>query len=120
MAIGMTYNQYWRDDPTMVKMYRRAYDLKLEQIKWFIYEGGMYTYEALCKVSPVLHAFCKNGTKPLPFSEKPYGIEKLNSKQEDKSIEKEKIENERLRAQIFFNNWYKNTKKHFEKKAGEK
>ena len=124
ISIGMTYDQYWRDDPTIAKIYRRVYKIKQEETKWNIYEGGMYTYEALCKVSPVLHAFAKNGTKPLPFSKKPYGIEKIKEIEENIDLEKEKQkkikENERLRAQIFFNNWYKATKKHFEKKEGEK
>ena len=129
IAIGMTYDQYWRDDVTIPIMYRKAYRIKQEEKKWNNWEGGVYTYEALCKVSPVLHAFAKNGTKPLPFSKEPFGIEKLREKIEKDDIIKEKerefkkqqeIENERLRAQIFFNNWYRATKKHFEKKEGEK
>ena len=129
MAIGMTYDQFWRDDVTMPIMFRRAYKIKQEENKWNNWEGGVYTYEALLKVSPVLHAFAKNGTKPLPFSEKPYGIEKLKEDietdnmikvKEKEEREKQKIENERLRAQIYFNNWYNNTKKYFEEKGGEK
>ena len=124
MAIGMTYDQYWRDDVTMPIMFRKAYKIKQEEIKWQIWEEGVYTYEALCKVSPVLHAFAKNGTKPLPFSSEPYGIKELRENKEEKEIIKEKqiVENEKLRAQIFFNNWYRATKKHFEnkeQKAGE-
>lgn len=129
MAMGMTYEQFWREDVTMPIMFRRAYRIKQEEMKWNIWEGGVYTYEALCKVSPVLHAFSKSGTKPLPFSEKPHGIEKLEEKilennvYEEKEIKEKReqlIENERLRAQIYFNNWYKATKKHFEQKEGEK
>lgn len=127
MAMGMTYDQYWRDDVTMPIMFRKAYKIKQEEIKWQIWEEGVYTYEALCKVSPVLHAFAKNGTKPLPFSSEPYGINKLKEQQDKEEKENKKqekiIENERMKAQIFFNNWYRATKKHFEKnkqKAGEK
>lgn len=122
MAIGMTYDQYWRDDVTMPIMFRKAYKIKQEEIKWQIWEEGVYTYEALCKVSPVLHAFAKNGTKPLPFSSEPYGIQKIREEREEKEKIKEekKADNERMRAQIFFNNWYRATKKHFENKVGEK
>lgn len=124
MAIGMTYDQYWRDDVTMPIMFRKAYKIKQEETKWNNWEEGVYTYEALCKVSPVLHAFAKSGTKPLPFSSEPYGIKELREEREKENKEKErkeeiKKENERLRAQIFFNNWYKATKKHFENKVGE-
>ena len=122
MAIGMTYDQYWRDDVTMPIMFRKTYKIKQEEIKWQIWEEGVYTYEALCKVSPVLHAFAKNGTKPLPFSSEPYGIQKIREEREEKEKIKEdkKVDNERMKAQIFFNNWYRATKKHFENKAGEK
>lgn len=51
----------------------------------------MYIYEALCDVSPVLHAFAKKGTKPLSYSEKPYAITKAQS---------ERIEEEKERARI--------------------
>ena len=34
----------------------------------------MYIYEALCDVSPVLHAFAKSGTKPNPYPDRPYAI----------------------------------------------
>ena len=124
MAIGMTYDQYWRDDVTMPIMFKKAYKIKQEEIKWQIWEEGVYTYEALCKVSPVLHAFAKNGTKPLPFSSEPYGIDKIRQEKEEREKKKQEkiIDNERLKAQIFFNNWYRATKKHFEnkkQKAGE-
>ena len=35
---------------------------------------GMYIYDALCKVSPVLHAFAKNGTKPIEYPSEPYPL----------------------------------------------
>ena len=120
MAIGMTYDQYWRDDVTMPIIFRKAYRIKQEERKWQTWEEGVYTYEALCKVSPVLHAFAKNGTKPLPLSSEPHGIEKIRENREkeekEKIKEEEVVKNERMKAQIFFNNWYRATKKHFENK----
>lgn len=76
----------------------------------------MYVYEALCDVSPILHAFCKKGTKPLPYPTKPYGIDGDKEKTEEEK--QQEIENERLKAIVNFNAWEKATKKHFEKKAG--
>lgn len=121
IAIGMSYEQFWRDDPTMVIMYRKSNKIIQEKTKWNNWEQGMYTYEALCKVSPVLHAFAKNGTKPQPFSKKPYGIEQFKEEEEEEKVNQEKVvENERLKAQVFFNNWYRATKAHFENmKEGE-
>ena len=70
----MTYDQYWNDDPTLVKYYRKADEMRSERRNEELWLQGMYVYEALCDVSPVLHAYAKKGTKPQPYSEKPYAI----------------------------------------------
>ena len=59
---------------------------------------GLYVYEALCDVSPVLHAFAKKGTKPKPFRTEPYS---LSGEKTDNSEQKE--ETERIRAVISVN-----------------
>lgn len=60
--------------------------------------------------------FLKGGTKPLPYSEVPYGMEGRKQEIEKKEPTKQEVENERLKAQIFFNNWEKATRKQFENK----
>ena len=47
---------------------------------------GAYFYEALTRVSPILHAFAKRGTKPVPYLEQPLSIteEQERRKQEEK------------------------------------
>ena len=123
IAMGMTYEQFWQGDVTMTKAYLKAYKVRQkEQVdmnEWNIWKQGMYIYEALCDVSPVLHAFSKKGTKPLPYSKTPYGYEEYEQKIEEQK-EKEnngptqqEVENERLKAQIFFSNWARSVKKHF-------
>lgn len=113
MSYGMSYDEFWKESPYRAKFYREAHELKLKQKDELMWVQGMYIYEALCEVSPVLHAFSKKGTKPLPYSEKPYlsKIDKKITKQE----KQQQIENERLIAQIHFQNWARNTKKMFEK-----
>lgn len=125
ISIGMTYEQFWREDVTMTKMYLKAYKVKLdreiEMDQWNIWKQGMYIYEALCDVSPVLHAFSKSGTKPLPYPKVPWGMEEYEKKLEEKERNKEptaqEVENERLKAQIFFSNWARATKKQFQKEG---
>ena len=125
MSIGMTYEQFWREDVTMTKMYLKAYKVKLdreiEMDQWNIWKQGMYIYEALCDVSPVLHAFSKSGRKPLPYPKVPWGMEEYEKKLEEKERNKEptaqEVENERLKAQIFFSNWARATKKQFQKEG---
>ena len=116
ISIGMTYEQFWYEDLTITRYYLKAYKTKMEREseinEWRMWKQGVYMYEALCDVSPILHAFSKKGTKPLPFPEKPYGMEK---KEEPKTEEEQKQveENERLKAIIHFNNWARATRKHF-------
>ncbi len=76
LAIGMTYDQYWNDDCLLVKYYRKAHELGKQQRNQELWMQGLYIYEALCDVAPILHAFAKPGTKPLPYSEKPYPLTK--------------------------------------------
>lgn len=60
--------------------------------------------------------FLKNGTKPLPYSKAPYGMEEYAKEmEENREPTKQEIENERLRAKIFFDNWARATRKHFNK-----
>lgn len=118
MSIGMTYEQFWRDDPTITQYYLKSYKIKtereIEMDQWNMWKQGMYIYEALCDVSPVLHAFCKKGTKPLPYSEVPYGMEEYKQNIENnREPTKQEVQNERLKAQIFFSNWARATKKQF-------
>ena len=87
LSIGMTYEQYWDGDCTLTKYYRRADEIKKERLNEELWLQGMYIYEALCDVSPILHAFAKKGTKPVPYSDKPYSItaEQVKRAEEEKA-----------------------------------
>ena len=91
LTIGMTYEKYWEGDPTLHKYYRKADEMRTERKNQELWLQGMYIYEALCDVSPVLHAYAKKGTKPHPYAENPYP---LNEKQKEKAEE----EHERITA----------------------
>lgn len=124
ISIGMTYEQFWYDDMSIAQAYLKAYEIKqereIEVDQWNIWKQGMYIYEALCDVSPVLHAFSKKGTKPLPYPSAPYGKEGYVQEQKEKQQKeptKQEIENERLKAQLFFNNWARAVKKQFQKEG---
>ena len=82
LSIGMTPEQYWEGDCTLVKYYRKAEALRNEKRNQELWLQGMYIYEALCDVSPVLHAFAKKGTKPVPYSLKPYALTKEQSQKD--------------------------------------
>lgn len=114
MSYGMTYDEFWHSDAYRAAFYREAHKLKIRQKDEELWIQGMYIYEAFCDVSPILHAFSKKGTKPLPYAEKPYmsSAPSLKTKEEN---DKEK-ENARLVAQVHFDNWARAVKKQFENK----
>lgn len=116
MGYGMTFDEFWYDAPYKAKFYREAYQIQIKRKDEEFWMQGMYIYEALCDVSPILHAFSKAGTKPLPYRDKPFLYE-TNKNKEMSEEEKEKIaENERLIAKIHFERWAKMVAKRFEKK----
>ena len=96
LSIGMTYEQYWNEDCCLVKYYSEAFKLQRYRDNERMWLQGMYIYEALCDVSPVLRAFAKKGTKPIEYSTQPYAITKEEI--ERRRIEKEKAKYEQMRA----------------------
>ena len=109
LAIGMTYDQYWNGDPTLVKHYRKADEIRKERRNEELWLQGMYIYEALCDVSPVLHAFAKKGTKPQPYSEKPYAITETQHQRAVEEKERARIE----KGKRFMEALMKSTNKRF-------
>ena len=120
VSIGMTYEQFWYGDPTIAKVYLEAYKLKekreAEKTKWITWEQGLYVYEAICDVSPVLRAFSK-ATKPLPYPTRPYGTEE--KEKEDKKIKELEKERDMYITQIFFQNWANEMQKRFRERKEE-
>lgn len=88
LSIGMTYEQFWNDDPMLTKYYREAEEIRNEKKNQELWLQGAYIYEAIADLSPVLHAFAKKGTKPQPYVDSPYPITK--KQQERIRIEKER------------------------------
>lgn len=74
LSIGMTPEQYWDGDPLLPKYYRQADELNRKRRNQELWLQGMYIYEALCDVAPILQAFAKRGTKPTPYPDHPYSL----------------------------------------------
>ena len=95
LSIGMSFDQYWEGDPSLVKYYRKADELRRKRRNEELWLQGMYIYEALCDVSPVLNAFAKRGTKPRPYSDHPYAL--TVKERDDERVLVEKREREKAR-----------------------
>lgn len=114
MSYGMSYDEFWYDSPYRAKFYLESYKLKIRQQDEHMWMQGMYIYEALCKVSPVLHAFSKKGTKPLPYSTKPYLSDNDYFKSEQEKEQQKK--NEELLVKLHFKRWVKKAQERFKNK----
>ena len=95
LSIGMTPEQYWEGDPALAKYYRKAEELRRKRRNEELWLQGMYIYEALCDVSPVLNAFAKKGTKPRPYADHPYALSVKERK--DERILQEKRDREKAK-----------------------
>lgn len=113
LACGMTYDQFWRDDPELVRAYRKAHELKRAWDNEQAWLHGLYIYEALCDVSPVLHAFAKRGTKPSLYASEPYPVTK--AQQELKKAQEEKERQEQYKE--YLARFAKAFNKRFQKEA---
>ena len=113
LSIGMTYEQYWNGDCTLPKYYRKADEIRKERRNEELWLQGMYIYEALCDVSPVLHAFAKKGTKPQPYSEKPYAITEEQHQRVEEEKERKRVE----KGKRFMEALMKSTNKRFERET---
>lgn len=95
LSIGMTPAQYWDEDPALVKYYRKADEIRNKRRNQEMWLQGLYIYDALCDVAPILHAFAKKGTKPTPYPDHPYALTKRERKDEQKQLERREREKAR-------------------------
>jgi len=84
----MTEEQYWDRDCLLVKFYREAEELRKERMNQQAWLQGAYFYDALSRISPVLHAFAKKGTKAKPYVEEAYPITKKSVEEAESKKEK--------------------------------
>lgn len=85
MAIGMTYEQYWYGDPTMVRAFYEAHKLRLEHENELAWLYGAYTVKALD--ATVGNMFRKEGTQPSEYPKEPISIKKEEEKPKDDNSE---------------------------------
>ena len=88
LSIGMTEEQYWDKDCLLTKYYREAEEIRTEKANQMAWLQGMYIYDALARISPILRAFTKKGTKAQPYPGEPYPIGRKSV--EDSKNKKEK------------------------------
>lgn len=98
MSIGMTYDEFWNGDVALVRAYRKAQEIRDRRQNQTLWLQGMYIYEALCCVSPVLHAFAKKGAKPTPYPNEPYPI--TEAEIQERKAQEARQKEEKLKAEF--------------------
>lgn len=98
MSIGMSYDEFWNQDVALVRVYRKADELRRRRQNEGMWLQGLYIYEALCDVAPIYHAFAKKGTKPAPYAKEPYPITETELREMEERKRKEK--EERMKAEF--------------------
>lgn len=99
MSIGMSYDDFWNGDVSMVIAYRKANELRDKRRNYEFWLQGMYVYEALCDASPLFRFSMKKGTiKPEPYSKEPYPITAAEVREREERKEREMAE--RLKAEF--------------------
>ena len=108
----MTEEQYWDKDSLLVKYYREAEELRNEKLNQQAWLQGMYFYDALSRVSPILHAFAKKGTKAQPYADSPYPVTKKSSEE----VKEKKAKAESQKGMRFMEAYMVQNNKRFEER----
>ena len=98
LAIGMSFAEYWEGDAKLAQYYRKAYQIKQDEIKNNAWLQGLYFYDA---VSTALHNALRGMGKTKPpakdYAKQPYEFNKKNKTEQEKAKEVE-IEQEKAAA----------------------
>ena len=93
MSIGMTYDEFWNGDVSMVKAYRKAYELREKRRNQDAWMQGLYFYEALCDASPLFRFTMKKGAiRPEPYIKEPFPITEAEVREREEREARKKEE----------------------------
>jgi hypothetical protein len=98
LAIGMSADEFWHGDPSLVVGYREAYKMKQKSLNWQLWLQGLYIYDAVSVA--ISNAFGKKGSKKQDYFKEPISV--FEKTEEEKELEAERARN-KLIAQL--NGW---------------
>lgn len=88
LSIGMTYDQYWKEDPILLLSYVKAEEIKQSKRNNELWLQGLYVQIAIGNLVPVLNPFSKEH-KPRKYLERPIPItEKERQEYEQAKVNK--------------------------------
>ena len=90
LSIGMTYKQFWEDDPSLAKYYREAHELSNRQRNQELWLQGIYICDAMN--ATVGNMLSKKSARKIQYPDKPYPITETELRQKQQAEKQEKIE----------------------------
>ena len=78
--MGMNYDQFWIDDPTLVIAYRKAESIRKRRTNEELWLSGIYMTEAL--TATVGNMFSKGAKHQYPTEPKPFTLEEIEERKE--------------------------------------
>lgn len=109
LAIGMPYELFWSGDCTLVRSYRKAFQLSQKIKNQDLWLQGAYFYEAICDSSPLFNPFAKSGTNAFPYPNEPYAF--TREEVEERSQKQAQLNYEQMKAKALA--WASNVNEHF-------
>ena len=88
LAMGMTYDQFWIEDCTLVIPYREAYRIRQEEMNRMAWLQGLYMYRALQSTPVIVHGFARRDTKIEHYPAKPLEFRKQGAEQKDEEAKR--------------------------------
>ena len=93
LAMGMTYDEFWRGPARLVKDDRDAQEIKNKREEWARWRQGAYFYDALLRVAPVMRASFGGGkVEPGKYPEEPWPLTEKEARERAEAKEKENYE----------------------------
>ena len=100
LSIGMSFAEYWEGDSTLARYYRKAYQIKQDEINTNAWLQGMYIYDA---VSTALHnALRDKKTHTRDYAKQPYNFKHREKTEIEKAKE---VEIEQQKAAAWMENF---------------
>lgn len=92
LSIGMTYEQYWNDDPTLVIPYLEAFDLKRKRKNQEMWLQGLYVYKAIGSFAEIFVGLPAKNAKVQDYMKEPLPLTKEEVELREKKAQKEKFD----------------------------
>lgn len=81
LALGMTYEQYWRSDPYLTVYYQKAKKMKFDYDNQMAWINGMYIYDAVSAI--VFNTWCRKEEEQCKnYTDKPYEFDEAKQEEE--------------------------------------